>query len=130
MCTVRDATLSKIMKFIKRCIKRNLTNSSAKQSLRLRTIETSDDLTSPTKYTSYLSFLLHRQECSVHLCSTQKCANCDKRDIASKQRKSRKDSIHCKFVMWRDFEPELLNCKCGAIFHDQHTHNLGSTPHI
>ena len=33
----------------------------------------------------------------------QKCVKCDKKDIASKQRKSQQDSIHCKFVMWSNF---------------------------
>ena len=36
----------------------------------------------------------------VHFCSTQKYVNCDKMDFARKQRKSRQDSIHCKFVAW------------------------------
>ena len=33
-----------------------------------------------------------------------KCVNRDKPDIVSKQRKSQKDSIHCKFVMWSNVQ--------------------------
>ena len=64
----------------------------------------------PNNHTSYLSFLLHRQECSFHFCSTQKCVNCDKTNITSKQGKSWKDCL--QFWMWID-----PNNKCRAIFH-------------
>ena len=49
-------------------------------------------------HTSCLSFLLRRQHLLLNFCSTQKCANQDKTDIASKQRKSRQDSIHYNVV--------------------------------
>ena len=39
----------------------------------------------------------------VNFCSTQKCVKCDEMDVASKQRKSQQDSIHCKYVMWSNF---------------------------
>ena len=55
------------------------------------------------QYTWYLSFLLHRRECWVHFCSTQKWVNWDKMDIAPKHCKSQKDNTHCKFVMWSNF---------------------------
>ena len=51
-------------------------------------------------HTSYLSFLLHGQDFWVNFCSTQKYVNRDKMDFAPKQRKSSRDSIHCKFVTW------------------------------
>ena len=64
-------------------------------------------LSSPTsiwldsqKHTSYLSFLLHGQDFWVNICSTQMWVIRDKMNFASKQRKSRQNSIHCKFVMW------------------------------
>ena len=67
-----------------------------------------DDFTAAFDHTSYLSFLLHRQECWVHFCSTQKCINRDKTDIASKQHKSQKDSIHFKCVMWSNSECVMI----------------------
>ena len=54
--------------------------------------------------TSYLSFVLHGQDLLVIFGSTQKRVNRDKMDFASKQRKSRQDSIHCKFVMWSNHQ--------------------------
>ena len=37
-------------------------------------------------------------------------------DVASKQRKSQQDSIHCKFVMWSNFVmTKLLHMTCHLL---------------
>ena len=70
---------------------------------------------------------LHRQDFWVNFCSTQKCMDWDKTGIASKQRISRQNNIHRKFVTWSNFvmwSNDKLLYKCNQNWSESQKKNI------